>query len=144
MILKGNQRGGAKDLALHLMKEENEHVEVFQLRGFASENLMGSLSEAYAVSRGTRCKQFLFSLSLNPPPQENVKTEDFVGAIESVEKSLGLTGQPRAIVFHEKEGRRHAHVIWSRIDIEKMKAVQRKRLENPPYLEAIFSANVFA
>lgn len=28
MILNGNQRGGAKDLALHLMKEENEHVEV--------------------------------------------------------------------------------------------------------------------
>lgn len=124
MILKGNQRGGAKDLALHLMKNENEHVEVYELRGFASENLMGSLNEAYAISRGTRCKQFLFSLSLNPPPQENVKTEGFVSAIESVEKSLGLTGQPRAIVFHEKEGRRHAHAVWSRIDIEKMKAVQ--------------------
>lgn len=124
MILKGNQRGGAKDLALHLMKDENEHVEVFQLRGFTSENLMGSLNEAYAVSRGTRCKQFLFSLSLNPPPQENVKTEDFVSAIENVEESLGLSGQPRAIVFHEKEGRRHAHAVWSRIDTEEMKAVQ--------------------
>jgi len=33
-------------------------------------------------------------------------------------------GQPRAIVFHEKEGRRHAHAVWSRIDIEEMKAVQ--------------------
>ncbi len=124
MILKGNQRGGAKDLALHLMKEENEHVEIYQLRGFASENLLGSLNEAYAVSRGTRCKKFLFSLSLNPPHQENVKTKDFVSAIEGVEKSLGLTGQPRAIVFHEKEGRRHAHAVWSRIDTEEMKAVQ--------------------
>lgn len=124
MILKGNQRGGAKDLALHLMKDENEHVELYELRGFASENLIGSLNEAYAVSRGTRCKQFLFSLSLNPPPQENVKTEDFVSAIENVEESLGLSGQPRAIVFHEKEGRRHAHAIWSRIDTEEMKAVQ--------------------
>ena len=30
MILKGSQRGGAKQLALHLMKtEENEHVEIW-------------------------------------------------------------------------------------------------------------------
>lgn len=64
MILKGSQRGGAKDLALHLMKDENEHVEVYQLQGFCCQNLMDPLNEAYAVSRGTRCKQFLFSLSL--------------------------------------------------------------------------------
>lgn len=28
------------------------------------------------------------------------------------------------VVFHEKHGRRHAHVVWSRINIEEMKAVQ--------------------
>lgn len=33
-----------------------------------------------------------------------------------MEKRLGLDDQPRAIVFHEKYGRRHAHVVWSRID----------------------------
>ena len=27
------------------------------------------------------------------------------------------------VVFHEKEGRRHAHCVWSRIDAEKMKAI---------------------
>jgi hypothetical protein len=37
---------------------------------------------------------------------------------------LGLDGQPRAIVFHEKEGRRHAHCVWSRIDAETMTAKQ--------------------
>ena len=124
MILKGNQRGGAKDLALHLMKQENEHVEVHDIRGFASQNLMGALNEAYAISRGTRCKQFLYSLSLNPPPGEYVKIADFEAAIARIEEQLGLQGQPRAIVFHEKEGRRHAHAVWSRIDVQKMKAVQ--------------------
>lgn len=67
MILVGNQRGGAKDLALHLLKQENEHVEVHEVRGFASQNLMAALNEAHAISRATRCNQFLFSLSLNPP-----------------------------------------------------------------------------
>jgi len=123
MILEGNQRGGAKNLALHLMKEENEHVEVHEIRGFASGDLMGALNEAYAVSRGTECTQFLYSLSLNPPQDAEVKTSDFEAAINKVEADLNLQGQPRAIVFHEKEGRRHAHAVWSRIDIEHMKAI---------------------
>lgn len=124
MILVGNQRGGAKSLALHLLKEENEHIEVHELRGFVSDNLMGALNEAYAVSRGTKAKQFLFSLSLNPPKSENVPTEVFEDAIKRVEDKLGLTGQPRAIVFHEKKGRRHCHAVWSRTKIEEMKAIQ--------------------
>lgn len=124
MILKGNQRGGAKNLALHLLKEENEHIEVHNLRGFASSDLMSALNEAYAVSRGTKCTKFLYSLSLNPPPSETVSIAEFEAAIERVEEQLDLIGQPRAIVFHEKEGRRHAHAVWSRIDIEKMKAIQ--------------------
>jgi hypothetical protein len=122
--LFGNQRGGAKDLALHLLKQENEHVEVHEVRGFASHNLMAALNEAYAISRATRCKQFLFSLSLNPPKHENVSTETFKQAIDRAEEKLGLNDQPRAIVFHEKNGRRHCHVVWSRIKLDEMKAVQ--------------------
>lgn len=38
MILVGNPRGGAKNLAQHLMKEENDHVTVHELRGFASDS----------------------------------------------------------------------------------------------------------
>lgn len=122
MILVGNSRGGAKNLADHLMKPENDHVTVHELRGFASDNLHGALNESYAISRGTKCQKFLFSLSLNPPPQEQVSTESFEAAIDKVEDRLGLSGQPRAIVFHEKEGRRHAHAVWSRIDADTMTA----------------------
>lgn len=124
MILKGNQRGGGKQLAAHLMKvEDNEHVEIHELRGFLSDDLHSAFHEAYAVSRGTRATQFLFSLSLNPPPNEKVAVDVFEAAIETVEQKLGLDGQPRAIVFHEKEGRRHAHAVWSRIDPEQMTAI---------------------
>lgn len=123
MILKGAQRGGAKQLALHLLKAENEHVEVHELRGFLADDLLGALQEAQAVSRGTRCRQFLFSLSLNPPETENVPVPVFEAAIERIEDKLGLAGHPRAVVFHEKEGRRHAHCVWSRIDTGTMTAV---------------------
>lgn len=124
MILNGNQRGGAKDLALHLMKTENERVELHELRGVLARDLMGALNEMYAVSKGTRCKQFLYSLSLNPPKGADVSIADFERAIKQAEKRLGLVGQPRAVVFHVKNGRRHCHVVWSRIRLESMKAVQ--------------------
>ncbi len=124
MILVGNSRGGARDLAQHLMKDENDHVTVHELRGFVSNDLDGAFQEAYAVSRGTRCRQYLFSLSLNPPADANVSTQHFERAIDQVEQQVGLEGQPRAIVFHEKEGRRHAHAVWSRIDAETMTARQ--------------------
>ena len=101
MILNGNQRGGAKNLALHLLKDENERVEIHELRGFISRNLIGALNEMYAVSRGTRCRQFMYSLSLNPPKHEVASIDDFEVAIERAEKRLNLEGQPRAIVFHE-------------------------------------------
>ncbi len=124
MILKASQRGGSRQMAAHLLKtEENEHVEVHEIRGFTSDNLNGALHEAYAMSRGTRCHQFLFSVSLNPPENEDVPVNKFENALDRIENKLGLENQPRVVVFHEKEGRRHAHAVWSRIDTDEMKAV---------------------
>lgn len=123
MILKGSQRGGAKQLGLHLLRtDENEHVEVHEIRGFVSDDVIGALKEAYAVSKGTKAKQFLFSVSLNPPQDQDVSIDSFESAIERIEERNGLDGQPRVVVFHEKEGRRHAHAVWSRIDAETMTA----------------------
>ena len=62
-------------------------------------------------------------LSLSPPIGAKVSEEEFERAADQAEQALGLDGQPRAIVFHEKEGRRHAHVVWSRIDPATMTAI---------------------
>ncbi len=130
MILVGNQRSGGQNLASHLLKDENDHVEIHELRGFVADDLHGAFKEAHAVAKGTQCKQYLFSLSLNPPQDEMVATETFIQAADEAEKRLGLEGQPRAIVFHEKKGRRHAHIVWSRIDSEAMKAVNHSWYKN--------------
>ncbi len=124
MILKGSQRAGANQLAKHLVNgEQNEHVTIHQIKGFMADNVTGALNEAYALSRGTQCKQFMFSLSLNPPQNETVPVEVFEDALDRVEKKLKLENQPRIVVFHEKHGRRHSHCVWSRINIEEMKAI---------------------
>ena len=44
-------------------------------------------------------------------------------AIDALEKKLGLDGHARVVVMHEKLGRQHIHVVWSRIDLEKMRSV---------------------
>jgi len=122
MILKGSQRGGAARLAAHLMNtHDNDHIEVHEVSGFMSDTLEDALKETDAIAQGTRCKQFLFSVSLDPP--ENVDTATFNDAINRMEEKLNLKGQPRVIVFHEKEGRRHAHCVWSRIDTQNMRAI---------------------
>ena len=122
MILKGSQRGAAIELGHHLLKTENEQVELHELRGFMADNVLGAMKEAQAVAHGTRCRQHLFSVSFNPPENEIVSVDSFERAIEQVEAANGLNGQPRIVVFHEKEGRRHAHCVWSRIDAETMTA----------------------
>jgi len=111
-------------MALHLLNgEQNEHVTVHEVSGFISDDIKGALNEAYALSKATKCKQFMYSLSLNPPEDAKVPVDEFEKTLERVEKKLGLENQPRVVVFHEKEGRRHAHCVWSRIDTDEMKAI---------------------
>ena len=131
MILKASKRGGARQLARHLMNgENNEHVTVHEISGFASDTVIEAMEEIHAISRGTKCSRFMFSLSLNPPQDESVPAHVFEDALERIEKKLGLEGQPRIIVFHEKHGRRHAHCVWSRIDAEEMKAIDQPYFKN--------------
>ncbi len=116
MILKASQRRGTQELAKHLLNgDENDHITVHEIRGFVADDLSGALQEIEAISRGTQCTQFMFSLSLSPPEYADVPIEDFESAIADVEKKLHLVDQPRIIVFHEKNGRRHCHCVWSRL-----------------------------
>ena len=131
MILKGAQRGGAKALAVHLLNaEDNDFVELHELRGFLAEDLTGAFKEVQAIAGGTRCRQPFFSVSLSPPPGAKVSVEMFEDAVARIEAANGLQGQPRAIVFHEKDGRRHAHAVWSRIDAETMTARNLPHFKN--------------
>jgi len=131
MILKGSQRAGATALADHLMNDrDNDHVFLLELNGFISDDLNGALLETHAISKATQCKQFMFSLSLNPPKDHIATEQDFLEAADRAEQQLGLSDQPRAIVVHEKEGRRHAHAVWSRIDVDEMKAINLPHFKN--------------
>ncbi len=122
MILKGSARANGTDLATHLMNGyDNERAELGEVRGTIADDLHGAFAEIELIATGTRAQKPLFSLSINP--HEALTREQYFEAIDAIEKRLGFDGQPRAVVFHEKDGREHAHVVWSRIDAAQMKAI---------------------
>ena len=130
MIPFGSQRALGQDLATHLQNaEENERLEVAQVRGAVARDLHGAFAEWEAQAHTlTRCTNYLYSLSINPDQRQGRLTKDqYLDYIERTENRLGLSGQPRAIVFHIKKDRQgvareHCHVVWSRTDAERGKA----------------------
>jgi len=126
MIPKASQRGGGKDLATHLLNAfDNEYVEVAEVSGAIAPDLHGAFAEWEAIATGlTKCRNYLYSLSVNPDlGQGQLSRAQYMDYVDRVEKALGLEGQPRAIVYHIKDGREHCHVVWSRIDYQNEKAV---------------------
>lgn len=124
MILEGNARAHGAELAFHLMNlRDNDHVFVHTIEGFVADDLHGAFAEVEAIAQATQCQKYLYSLSLNPPPGAIVPEAVFEDVAARAAKTLGLSGQPYALVFHEKLGRLHAHVVWSRIDTGTMKAI---------------------
>lgn len=131
MIPFASQRSNGQELASHLMNaEDNEYVELAELRGAVAGDLHGAFAEWEAQARAmTKCQNELYSLSVNPDPAQGPLPRDlYDDYIARVENALGLAGQARAIVFHVKEdsqgqGREHCHVVWSRINLQDCRAI---------------------
>ena len=124
MIIKGQSRAGAAELAAHLQRvDTNERMEVIEVRGTIAHDLEGALHEMEALSSGTRCKNPLYHASINVPIHERLGMEHWQQAVDRLEEKLGLAGQPRAVVMHEKFGREHIHVVWRRVRAETLVAI---------------------
>lgn len=126
MIPKASQRGGGQDLATHLLNAvDNEYVELADVRGAVAGDLHGAFAEWEAIASAlTKSRNYLYSLSINPHVVNGPLTRDqYADYADRVEKALGLSGQPRAMVMHIKDGREHCHVIWSRVDAQAGKAI---------------------
>jgi hypothetical protein len=126
MIPFASQRGGGQDLATNLLNDyDNDLAEVAVVRGAIAKDLHGAFREwEIQAETLTKCRKYLYSLSINPDPLQGPLSHDqYLDYIARTEMALGLTDQPRAIVFHVKHGREHCHVVWSRSYSDKEKAV---------------------
>jgi hypothetical protein len=125
VVIKGKSVAGAKRLATHLERADtNERVEIKELRGVAGRDLHDALREMELIASACpNCKKPFYHASINTRADERMTPEQRAQAIDRLEKELGLSGQPRAVVAHEKKDREHCHVVWSRIDLDKMRVI---------------------
>ncbi len=124
MIIKGTSRAGPGALAAHLGNaEKNERVSLVETRGTVARDLRGALVEMDAYALGTQCRKSLYHAAISPEPPHRLTEQQRMEAVEALEARMGLTGHARVIILHEKLGREHIHVVWSRIDLEKMRSV---------------------
>jgi hypothetical protein len=124
MIIKGKSRSGPSALAAHLGNaEKNERVSLLETRGTIAQDLRGALIEMDAYAAGTHCQKPLYHAALSPEPPHRLTEDQRMQAVDALEQKLGLTGHSRLVVMHEKLGREHIHVVWSRIDLQHMKSV---------------------
>ncbi|MDE2133320.1 MAG: relaxase/mobilization nuclease domain-containing protein [Alphaproteobacteria bacterium] len=124
MIIKGKSRAGPSALAAHLGNaEKNERIALLETKGTVAQDLRGALIEMDAYASGTRCEKSLYHAAISPEPPHRLSQEQRAEAVNALEEKLGLNGHARVVVMHEKLGRQHLHVVWSRIDLDQMKSV---------------------
>lgn len=126
MIIKAISRSSGSQLAAYLMQEhkaDRDQAELLELRGFATPDLKAALCSVELEAEKTRCKNPLYHVSFRPDHGEHLTPEQWQASIDKLEHRLGLDGQARAVVLHEHEGEQHIHVVWSRIDREKNRAL---------------------
>jgi hypothetical protein len=124
VIIKGKSRAGPQQLATHLGNaEKNERVSLIETRGTIAQDLRGALVEMDAFAVGTKCEKPLYHAAISPEPPHLLTPEQRAEAIDALEQKLGLIGHARVVVMHQKKGRQHIHVVWSRIDLARMRTV---------------------
>lgn len=93
------------------------------MRGTVAADLLGALEEIEATAEGTRCRKPFYHASISPSPAHPMTAAQWRYAIDRLEVALRLKGQPRTVVAHVKRKREHVHVVWSRIDAERGRAI---------------------
>lgn len=118
MIINGGSRSNWRFFSAHFMKQENEQVRLAEVRGLAAHDVLEAFREIDAMGSVVRGKNHFYHANLNPQEQEHLTDAQWDKAIDMLEGSLGLEGQPRFVVEHMKEGRTHRHVVWSRVNAD--------------------------
>lgn len=125
-ITRGKTRGNGSQLASYLLRQgENDSIRVLDIRGTSQLNdLRKSLLEmSLTVELSGRTKKGLDQIIINPAPAESYRMtdRDWIRAAEILEEHAGYSGQPRAMVLHERDSRIHCHCVWQRWSYEKQR-----------------------
>lgn len=121
MIIKGGSRANPSQLARHLLRrDQNELIFLLQCDSSPTGNLREAFADMQLLTAGTRGTKGLYHAQISPDSRYTLSREQWERSADVLEEELGLKGQPRTLVFHQKKGRTHLHVVWARTDLESM------------------------
>ena len=104
--------------------EENVRTEIVKSQGLVSDNIYDMMREMKAMAAGTRAENFMWIADLSPRPGKHVTEQQWERMRQIVEERRGLKGEVYFIIEQEKaDGRVHRHLVESRIDLEKGRAI---------------------
>jgi hypothetical protein len=102
VIISGLQTGNTRWLAAHLQNAaDNESIELAEVSGTIAQDIDGALAEFDAITAGTKAKEGVYAAFINPP--RPLTRAQFMEALDIIAGRLGLTGQPRIVLFHIKK-----------------------------------------
>ena len=126
MIIKGKSCSHSAELARHLMRtDHNDNIQILELdECSAAPTLEAAFREYQALAEGlTNAQHGLYETSLSPRNDENLTPAQWEKAVDMLAEELGLTGQPRVVILHEKRGREHVHAVFQRTDVDEQKVI---------------------
>ncbi len=124
MVIKGGARGGPIALAVHLLRTDtNERVTIRELHGVTARDLRNALREMDSMGTAAESRRTLYHANIDTRIGEELTEAQKARAVERLAAKLGMTAQPRAVVEHVKHGREHMHVVFLRIDLDRMTAI---------------------
>jgi len=98
--------------------EDNERAELREIRELNAGNLREALDEMKRLARANpRVKNFMYHADFNPRLNEHLSDAERDRAFEIFENERGIPPNTARIVMeHVKDGRKHWHVMWLRVD----------------------------
>jgi hypothetical protein len=109
-------RDSAK-LVAHLLKPENEKIEILEIGGSVARDIAGVVKDMELLRNGCRggSKAAFHHLSCNP--SIDYSDEQFLRATQALRRELDWEGtRPFITIIHTKRGRRHGHLLIGHSD----------------------------
>lgn len=122
MIVKGASRSNGLQLGqylLGLIGHKNDAITVLGVEHLSDDLMTATRDMQASTGSGQRGQKGLYHAQISPAPCEdrNMTPADWIRCADILETQLGLDGQARVMVLHEKAGRIHLHVAWQRYDL---------------------------
>lgn len=115
MLIFGKSVSDWKEKANYAQdKADNEFAKIHEVRCEGLLDVQTAMETMAAFAADSKCKKFLYHATINLNPGERLTHEQWMKAVDTLEKNLNLTDHYRVVFEHIKKDRQHYHIVWSR------------------------------